>query len=98
MVGGVGRERNAPLAQSTFDNMGAEASALRESLVILINVQKKSDDNMANFTQGVEEEVRFTVNGKEVVVGKEVGPQTRLARYQWLTWRDILAYGVPAHL
>ena len=51
---------------------------------------------MANFTQGVEEEVRFTVNGKEVVVGKEVGPQTRLARYQWLTWRDILAYGVPA--
>ena len=40
MVGGVGRERNAPLAQSTFDNMGAEASALRESLVILINVRK----------------------------------------------------------
>ena len=91
----VGGERNAPLAQSTFDNMGAEASALRESLVILKIVQKKSDDN---FTQGVEEEVRFTVNGKEVVVGKEVGPQTRLARYQWLTWRDILAYGVPAHL
>ena len=53
---------------------------------------------MANFTQGVEEEVRFTVNGKEVVVGKEVGPQTRLARYQWLTWRDISAYGVPDHL
>ena len=62
------------------------------------NCPEKSDDNMANFTQGVEEEVRFTVNGKEVVVGKEVGPQTRLARYQWLTWRDILAYGVPAHL
>ena len=30
----------------------------------------------------VEEEVRFTVNGKEVVVGKEVGPQTRLARFR----------------
>merc|ERR1719192_1066504 len=55
--------RPPPLAQSTFDNMGAEASALRESLAM------------------VEEEVRFTVNGKEVVVGKEVGPQTRLARY-----------------
>ena len=30
----------------------------------------------------VEEEVRFTVNGKEGVVGKEVGPQTRLARFR----------------
>ena len=26
--------------------------------------------------------MRFTVNGKEVVVGKEVGPQTRLARFK----------------
>ena len=31
---GVGMDGHPPLAQSTFDNMGAEASALRESLVI----------------------------------------------------------------
>ena len=44
MVGGergVGMDGHPPLAQSTFDNMGAEASALRESLVILKIVQKK---------------------------------------------------------
>ena len=32
---GVGMDGHPPLAQSTFDNMGAEASALRESLVIV---------------------------------------------------------------
>ena len=30
--------------------------------------------------QGMTDEVRFTVNGKEVVVGKDVGPHVRLAR------------------
>ena len=32
---GVRMVGHPPLAQSTFDNMGAEASALRESLVIV---------------------------------------------------------------
>ena len=30
--------------------------------------------------QAVSDEVRFSVNGKDVVVGKEVGPHVRLAR------------------
>ena len=76
---GVRMVGHPPLAQSTFDNMGAEASALRESLVI---VRKRQCGIICKSYQVLEEEVRFTVNGKEVVVGKEVGPQVRLARCQ----------------
>ena len=47
-VRGVRMVGHPPLVQSTFDNMGAEASALRESLVI--SLQKLSEKgNMASF-------------------------------------------------
>ena len=47
--------RPPPLAQSTFDNMGAEASALRESLVnSKLFTRRKTSENkkMKNFELG----------------------------------------------